>query len=367
MRLLVLGTNVDKPEAYILCGLQRLGVSVHYVGTPIPDHLKLMQEAGIKVTNFTFAHRFDLKGIKLIRKVVRDEKIDLIYALSNRSLSCSVLGLVGTSLPIATYRGTVGHLSWLDPTSWLTYLNPKVKKILCVSEAVERYLIEMRVAREKVTTIYKGHDISWYQSPPPPRSDLGIPEDAFVVGCTAMMRPVKGVDVLLKAVTSLLSELPELHLLLVGGIKDPEIERLIREFPDTSRIHLTGYRTDAARLARLSDVVVMASKTREGFPKSIIEAMAQGVPAIVTEVGGMPELVGHGSAGVMIKPSDVDALARALREGYNDRTKLRAIGILGQKRIQEVFNIETTVRRTFEEFSALIGDEATPRSSAAVV
>ena len=366
MRLLVLGTNVDKPEAYILCGLQRLGASIHYVGTPIPEHLTLMEEAGIKVTNFTFAHRFDLKGIKLIRSIVRDEGIDLIYALSNRSLSCSVIGLVGNPLPIATYRGTVGHLSWLDPTSWLTYLNPKVKKTLCVSQAVERYLLEMRVPEEKVTTIYKGHDIAWYQSPPPPRSDVGVPEDAFVVGCTAMMRPVKGVDVLLKAVASLLTELPKLHLLLVGGIKDPEIERLIEQFPDKTRLHLTGYRTDATRLARLSDVVVMASKTREGFPKSIIEAMAQGVPAIVTEVGGMPELVGHGSAGIMIPPNNVDALANAIRDGYSDRNKLRETGLRGQRRIQGVFNIETTVRRTFEEFSALIGQRATQRSSAEV-
>lgn len=354
MKILVLGTNVDKPEAYLLCGLQKRGASLHYVGTPIPEHRALMEQAGITITEFSFAHRFDLKGIRLIRRIVRDEKIDLIYALSNRSLSCSVIGLVGNPLPIATYRGTVGHLSWFDPTSWLTYLNPKVKKILCVSQAVERYLLEMKVKSEKVTTIYKGHDVAWYQTTPPPRPSIGLPEDAFVVGCTAMMRPVKGVDVLLKAVSSLLPELPKLNLLLVGGIKDPEIERLIERFPDRTRLHLTGYSTDAARLARLSDVVVMASKTREGFPKSIIEAMAQGVPAIVTAVGGMPELVGHGSAGMMIPPNDIDALAGAIRNAYHDRAKLRELGMLGQQRIAEVFTINKTIERTYEEFSTLV-------------
>jgi glycosyltransferase involved in cell wall biosynthesis len=101
--------------------------------------------------------------------------------------------------------------------------------------------------------------------------------------------------------------------MLIGGIKDPTIERLLASFPDRDRLHLTGYRKDATQLATLCDVTVMASKTREGFPKSIIEAMSQGVPAVVTAVGGMPELFGYGAAGIIVPPTDVAALADAIR------------------------------------------------------
>jgi glycosyltransferase involved in cell wall biosynthesis len=354
MRVLVIGTTVDKPEAHIFQGLMRRGAHIHFMGTPIPEHEEILRKSGGSITRHNFAHRFDLKGISLIRKIARQDKIDLIYALSNRGLSCTILGLLRQNIPIATYRGTVGHLSWLDPSSWLTFLNPKVKKILCVSEAVADYLREIKLPEERIVTVYKGHDTEWYRSTPPPRASLGLPEDAFVVGCTAMMRPVKGVDVLIQAVASLLNKLPQLHLLLIGGIKDPAIEKLVETFPDPSRLHLTGYRNDATQLATLCDVTVMASKTREGFPKSVIEAMSQGVPAIVTNVGGMPELVGHGSAGVVVPPSNVPALAEAISSLYNDRERAREIGRLGQRRIVEVFNVATTVDTMYGVFEELV-------------
>ena len=349
----MIGTTVDKPEAHILQGLMARGVHVHFMGTPIPEHEAILTASGASITRHNFSHRFDLKGISLIRKIVREDKIDLIYALSNRGLSCTVLGLMNQNIPIATYRGTVGHLSWFDPSSWLTFLNPKIKKIVCVSEAVAQYLREIKLPEERIVTIYKGHNIEWYRSTPPPRESVGLPDDAFVVGCTAMMRPVKGVDVLIQAVASLLAELPQLHLILIGGIKDPVIEKLIATFPDPSRLHLTGYRKDATELATLCDVTVMASKTREGFPKSVIEAMSQGVPAIVTNVGGMPELVGHGIAGMVVPPSDVPALANAIRTLYNDRAKAKELGRLGQRRIVEVFNVSTTVEKMYGVFEEL--------------
>ena len=354
MRVLVIGTTVDKPEAHILQGLMARGVHVHFMGTPIPEHEAILKASGASITRHNFPHRFDVKGISLIRTIVRNDKIDLVYALSNRGLSCTVLGLINQKIPIATYRGTVGHLSWFDPSSWLTFLNPKIKKILCVSDAVAQYLREIKLPEERIVTIYKGHDIEWYRSTPPPRASLGLPDDAFVVGCTAMMRPVKGVDVLIQGVASLLTELPHLHLILIGGIKDPVIEKLVASFPDPSRLHLTGYRNDATTLATLCDVTVMASKTREGFPKSVIEAMSQGVPAIVTNVGGMPELVGHGSAGIVVPPSDVPALADAIRTLYNDRERARELGRLGQRRIVEVFNVSTTVEKMYGVFEGLV-------------
>ena len=361
MRVLVIGTTIDKPEAHIFYGLLKRGVSIHFLGTPLPEHQAMIEGAGASVTHHNFSHRFDLKGISLIRKIVREDNIDLIYALSNRGLSCSVLGLINSTIPIATYRGTVGHLSWFDPTAWLTFLSPKVKKILCVSEAVAQYLRDIKVKEDRIVTIYKGHDIAWYKSTPPPRASLGLPEDAFVVGCTAMMRPVKGVDILIKAVSSLLPELPHLHLILIGGIKDPVIEKLIATFPDRERLHLTGYRKDATHLATLCDTTVMASKTREGFPKSVIEAMSQGVPAIVSNVGGMPELVGDGSAGIVVPPSNVEALANAIRTLYNDRERAKDLGLRGQKRIEEVFNVHTTVEKMHEVFADLV--TATDHSS----
>jgi glycosyltransferase involved in cell wall biosynthesis len=293
--------------------------------------------------------------MRRLQSIVKEYEIDLVYALSNRALSSAVIGLFRTKVPIVTYRGTVGHISWFDPTSWFTYLNPRISKILCVSQAVESYLAYVGIPRSRLVTVYKGHDPRWYNySTPPARGEFHIPEDAFVVGCTAVMRSVKGVDDLIKAVTLLLDEIPNLHLLLVGSIKDREIDSAIASFPQPWRLHAPGFREDATRLARLADVTVMASKNREGFPKSVIESMSQGVPAVVTAVGGMPELVGNGSAGVLVEPCNPESLAAGIRTLYRDKALRDDLGRAGAQRIATVFNVESTIEQTYQLFSDIL-------------
>lgn len=345
MHVLALTSTIDRSEAAILSGLQQRGAMVHIIGTPSAEQEVTFKNLGMMIHRHHFSSRFDLRGIRLIWEVCAEHRIDSVYALTARGLSAAVLALFTKRIPIAAYRGTVGHISWFDPTCWLTYLNPRVKRIVCVSKAVEEYLISVGVSKKRLITIYKGHDVAWYDYPTPSRNEFGIPAEAFVVGCTAAMRSVKGIDDLLNAIRSLLTRIPSLHLLLVGSVKDDEIERAIKDFPEPARLHLTGYRADAARLARLADVVVMASKNREGFPRAIVEAMAQGVPAVVTSVGGMPELVNFGEAGIMVEPMNPDSLGRGIEHIYND-TKLRIrLGQAARDRIKGVFNIEITINK----------------------
>jgi glycosyltransferase involved in cell wall biosynthesis len=353
MRILVLSASPDRPEAEILAGLHRMGAYVHLVGTPTPPLRKILEDAGVPITEFSFRHRFDIAAMRLLRKLTKTHEIDVVYALSNRSLSAAVIALWNRPVMIAAYRGTVGHLSWFDPSCWFTYLNPRVRKIVCVSNAVEEYMNSIGIPRERTTTIYKGHDVTWYETRPLARSELSIPEDAFVVGCTAVMRAVKGIDDLVDAVELLLPSYPKLHLLLVGSIKDPDIQRRINTFPDPSRIHCTGFREDAIRFARTADVVVMASKNREGFPKAVVEAMSQGVPAIVTAVGGMPELVGHGTAGMMVQPMNPRSIATAIEQLHNDTALRNRLGQAGRERILTTFNIQETVSKIGAVFAEL--------------
>lgn len=360
MRLLVLATHLDKPEAAIFAGLKARGVDVHVAATPHPEHRATLEAAGVPIIDLTIGNRFDVKGMRAIRALMREHSFDVIYALSNRALSTTVISLFSRDTPIVAYRGTVGHISWFDPSSWFTYLNPRVSKILCVSRAVEEYLRSVGISQSRLTTIYKGHDIRWYTPKAlPERAAFNIPSDAFVVGCTAMMRAVKGIDDLLQAVSLLLTDLPRLHLLLVGAIKDRDIENHIARFPDQSRIHLTGFRGDATDLARLADVTVMASKSREGFPKSVIEAMSQGVPAIVTSVGGMPELVNHGAAGLLVPPKDPHALADAIRSLYHDEARRQELGRAARERIQTAFNISDTITRVHETLTDVVSRNRT--------
>lgn len=333
---------------------------MHVVGTPAKLQKDMLISSGARITEYVFKNRFDIRGMRLVRSLVRSEGYDIVYALTNRALSTAVIGLTGIQIPIVAYRGTVGHLSWLDPSCWFTYLNPKVRMTLCVSQAVEQYMLSKGIPQARLAMVYKGHDIDWYECPPADREQFGIPKDAFVVGCTAVMREVKGVDDLLAAAALLLPKIPELHLLLIGPIKDADIQAHIDAFPDKKRLHLLGFRDDATSLQRLADVTVMASKSREGFPKSVIEAMAQGVPPVVTAVGGMPELVGHGAAGVLVEPMNPTSLANGIEKLYHNQQYRLTLGTAAQERIARVFNVNDSIAKVREIFSRLC---ATTQSS----
>ncbi len=158
------------------------------------------------------------------------------------------------------------------------------------------------------------------------------------------MRPVKGVDVFLRAMASLPPD-ANVHVLLIGEVRDNAIMAMANDPTITKRVHFTGYRKDAPVLAGACNAFVMPSVEREGLPRAVIEAMAQRVPAIVSNVGGMPELVEDGLSGLVIPPRDHKALASAIMALVTEPERCKALGEAARFRIETVFNIDTTIEK----------------------
>jgi glycosyltransferase involved in cell wall biosynthesis len=317
--------------------------------------MERFRAAGIPVTLHAFRSRVDLPSIRRLRERIRSGRYDILHAFSNRALANTLIASRRVRpRRIVAYRGTSGHLSRLDPASWLTYLNPGVDRIACVSDAVRQYLESRGVPPRRLRTIYKGHDVAWYR--PAPRGALrefGVPDEAFVLGFAGNMRPVKGVDVLLRAALALPPSRP-VHLLLMGEVRDRRVEQLARAPGLRDRVHLAGHRPDAASLSGACDAVVMPSIAREGLPRAVIEAMAQGVAPIVSAVGGMPELVVDGECGLVVPPSDPAALADAIVRLARDPGLRRRYGRAARQRIVEHFNIDKTVAETAALYESLL-------------
>ena len=298
--------------------------------------------------------KFSLSGVKTIRSVLTCAPFDIVHSFTGRALSAALFASVGIPVKHVAYRGTVGHLSRLDPSSWCTFLNPRLSKIVCVSNAVREYLISMGVPSYKTKTIYKGHSLSWYDSlVTPSRESLNIPPDAFVIGCTANMRPVKGVDLLVEALPLVPKDL-NVHLLLVGEVRDERILTLAQNPAIRDRIHFTGFRRDATSLIRACNCTVMASREREGLPKAVIESMAQSIPPIVTKIGGMPELVEDALSGLVIPPKDIGALAAAMTRMARSPELVRSLGNGARRRIERFFAIEGTIDAHAHLYSELV-------------
>ena len=169
--------------------------------------------------------------------------------------------------------------------------------------------------------VYKGHDIKNYKKTSLTRDDIGLPPDTFLIGMLANIRPLKGLDVLLKAIAKI--ENRDISLLVIGEMRDPSVPKLIKELGLGERVNLLGYRTDGSELISLCDASLMPSTRREGLPRAIVESMAQEIPCVVSDVGGLPELIKDGDRGWVTKAADVNSLKEALIEVYDNRDEAR--------------------------------------------
>src|SRR5262249_46850678 len=144
------------------------------------------------------------------------------------------------------------------------------------------------------------------------RESAGIPPDASLVGTVGNLYPVKGHTYLIRAAKIILKSRPNTHVIILGrgNLKDT-LHQEAESLGIKDRIHLLGYRDDVSSWLRQFDVFTLPSLS-EGLPMSLLEAMAAGVPVVVTGVGGMPEVVSDGLTGFVVPAEDPDALAAKL-------------------------------------------------------
>jgi glycosyltransferase involved in cell wall biosynthesis len=115
----------------------------------------------------------------------------------------------------------------------------------------------------------------------------------------------------------------------------------------SSRVRFLGHRDDVPALLAESDVFVLPSRS-EAAPNGIIEAMGAGLPVVATDVGGIPELVEHGTTGVLVRPGDATALAGALQQLIADPPRAAAYGRAGRAAAERHYSFDRMVAR-FEQ------------------
>jgi glycosyltransferase involved in cell wall biosynthesis len=363
VKALALIKDTDRPTIEMLCGLQRAGCDIHASCPQKGNSRDLLAAAGVRLVDFEITKRFDREGIRRIREELETGAYDIVHAFGNRGLQNGIIALRGLKVGLVAYRGRVGNVSFLDPFSWLRYLNPRIDRVVCVSDSVRDYFLGMRPAflrkgPERYVRIYKGHDLGWYDVGPADLKTVGIPADAFVVTSVANYRKHKGIDELVDSLAHLPDELP-VHLLLVGQMDSPELDERIAALPHPERVHRIGYRTDAPAFAAASDVFVLSTTIPEGLPRSVIEAMACRRACIVTDFGGQAELVVDGESGLKVPPEDPAAIAAAIVRLYEDDSLRQRLGEAARERIRTHFNIEQTVAQTLALYRELAAKRRT--------
>ncbi len=137
-------------------------------------------------------------------------------------------------------------------------------------------------------------------------------KEGFVLVFLGRLEPVKNLGMMVRALALALPSMPSLRLWIVGeGSSRAALEELVEELELTGAVHFWGLQMDPGRFLRAADAFIMSSDS-EGLPMSLLQAMSVGLPAIVTDVGGMGEIVRLGKNGLLIPVKDVAAMTAAM-------------------------------------------------------
>ena len=187
------------------------------------------------------------------------------------------------------------------------------------------------------------------------RWELGLPEDTPIVGLIARFHPVKNHVGFLEVTSRIRRSRPDAHFLLAGEGVDAdnaELQRKIQTLGLAGNTHLLGRREDVPRLMAALDVLVSASFA-EGFPNVPGEAMACGIPCVVTDVGDSAEMVGE--TGRVAKQGDIEGLARGVLDILSLSSEERQeLSEKSRKRIRAKYSIKSIARQHEEFYESLV-------------
>jgi len=110
------------------------------------------------------------------------------------------------------------------------------------------------------------------------------------------------------------------------------------------RVHFLGFTRDLPGLLRCLDAFVLPSLS-EGFPNTLVEAMATGLPCVSTGLCSIPEIVEDGRSGLLVEAGDMDGLEAAIERLLSDASLRRRLGAEARARVEEAFSLEATTNR----------------------
>jgi len=217
-------------------------------------------------------------------------------------------------------------------------------RVITVSDAGKKLLIQQHISPSKVITIHNGVFESNAQV-------VHCAKDAPIVMMVARFTQAKDFETLLRAF-SLIPEGPRLRLVGDGHTR-PAVEALIAELKIADRVELLGERADVDHLLLQSDILVLSSFT-EMFPICILEAMRAGLPVIATNVGGIQEAVIDQQTGLLVSPSSINEMADALNKLCFDADLRKCMGSAGRSHYEQFFTASVMRRNVISLYESLL-------------
>lgn len=355
MRVLFSKPHLDAAELDLVLRLHDMGVFIRVLASPRTLGRRELVAKGLFIEAAALKGKIRPRLISQMRRLIRELDLSIIHATDSASLSNALFASLFTSVDVIGYRGTLSRIRRFDPTYWLGILNPRVRKIFCVSESVRDHLAPF-IHPSRLVVNPKGFSCEWLGADTPA---LELPSrtrlTAVFIG-HARNRPYKGLDSLIRAFH--IANHPECSLVIVGDYDD-HIPALATKGAAAGRIHLLGQQGGAANLLPLADIYIQPS-LREGLPRSVKEAMGAGLPIIATDIPGNTDLIEHGRSGLLVPPASPEHLATALVKLCESATLRAQLGEAARERLKTRFSPAQYALRTFQVYDEVQNSRQRP-------
>ncbi|MEW6052149.1 MAG: glycosyltransferase [Candidatus Zixiibacteriota bacterium] len=309
---------------------------------------ELLQEAGIKVWLLEKNPRhFDPRDPLKLVKYFRQHHIHVINTHSGTFFEATAAARLAR-VPVVVYTDH-GRPNIEPPLRTLedAVTTRFADRVIAVSEELRDNMFrKLKVQKHKMQIILNGVNMETFS--PRPKSEtllreLDISPEARVVGTVGRLETIKDQATLIEGFAQLHRALPESVLVLVGGGSlQTELEEQVRSLNLTDSVRFAGKRADIPDFLNLFDLFVLSSVS-EGTSVSLLEAMASGLPAVVTNVGGNPAIVDDNVNGILFKVGDADGLAAALQSLLTDDTRRSAFARAAREKVGREYSLDKMV------------------------
>lgn len=288
---------------------------------------------------------FNWRFLRELVRLIRREQVDVIQShLLGSNVYCAMAGLLTRRPVIATFHGMVDvgpRERFRGLKLWL--MNRGVTHFVAVSKSLRNAIDrEGLLDPNKCEIIYNGIDLSRYGKTQSRdlRDKLGLSDDALMIGSLGNIRPAKGYDLLIRAARRVVDNFPQAHFVIAGDPKSSlqrQLDELCRQECLTDNVHFVGFCSDSAAFLAQLDYFLLSS-TSEGLSIATVEALATGLPAVVTRCGGPEEILAADRDGLMVAV-DAEAIAAGVMRLLGDAALANRLALSGLQTVRERFDV----------------------------
>ena len=344
-------------------GMIERGHRVLLVCQPTSVISKKASEQGIETFVMPIRGAFDVKGIRRLRALYRDQHVDIVNTHSSKDSWCAGLAakISGDVKVIRTRHLSIPIKRSFD--SRLLY-HTLPDAVITTGESVRKHIIEQTGCEsDSVVSIPTGIDLNRFNPAgvdgSSVRAEFGVGDDGLLIGSVGMLRVMKGHAYLLSAAAEIVREFPSAMFVIVGdtafesNIKERLAEQ-IAELGIGDNVIMAGYRDDIPNIMAGLDIFVLASTKNEGVPQVITQAMAMKRPVVGTNVGSVYEQIIDKETGFLIEKANSAEIRDSVVALLRNPAMAREMGEKARKLVEERFSLETMLDKTEALYARLM-------------